>query len=137
MQDPPKPRFGGFYGETVRVLLINAPLALFFVSAHYTSWLFQERPNQPDLASGFVKLKESRGSKVYTTHGEAWASQALSNLFWITLAVCAVLLWLRTYLRPNTAVVRPPDEGVPYPAEFVAILIGIAGIAYSILMRGN
>ncbi|MFM5950958.1 MAG: hypothetical protein ACKOPM_17295 [Novosphingobium sp.] len=135
LEEEPEPRFGGFYGEPLRVLLINAPLALFLVSAEYTSWLFQERPRQPDPVNGFVQLMDHKGIRVFATPGEAWASQWLSNLFWIALALSVGLLWLRTFRRPDTPVFRLPEEGVPRPAEFVATLIGMAGIAYGILVR--
>jgi hypothetical protein len=135
VKEEPQPRFGGLFGEPVRVLLINAPLALFLVSAEYTSWLFQERPRQPEPASGFVQLTDHKGIRVYTTPAEAWASQWLSYLFWIVLAASVGLLWLRTFRRPDTPVIRLPEEGVPHPAEFVATLIVMAGMAYGILTR--
>lgn len=134
-QQEPEPHTGGFYGETVRALLINTPVVLFFISAEYTSWLSQERPRQPDLANGFVQLNEFRGFKAYSTPAEALVSQWLSNLFWIALAASAALLWLRTYRRPGTPVFRRSEEGVPRPAEFATIVIVMVGIAYGIIAR--
>ena len=134
-EQEPVPHVGGFYGETVRTLLINTPVVLFFVSAEFTTWLSQKRPHQPDPTNGFVQLNEFRGGKVYSTPAEALISQWLSNLFWIVLAASVVLLWLRTYRRPGTPVFRPSEEGVPHPAEFVTILIVIVGIIYGIVVR--
>lgn len=133
--DEPEPRFGGFYGEPVRVLLINVPLALRLLSIEYTSWLYQERPRQPDPANGYSQVMDFRGHKVFATPAEALASQWLSNLAWIVLVVCAGLLWLRTYNKPGTPVFRPPEDGVFHPAEFVAIVIGLAYFAASIVLR--
>lgn len=127
--EEPEPRFGGLYGEPLRVLLINAPLALFLVSAEYASWLFQERPLQPDPARGLTQAMDHKGTLVYAAPGEVLASQWLSNLFWIVLAVSVGVLWLRTFRRPDTPVIRLPEEGVPHPAEFIATLIVLAGMA--------
>ncbi len=122
-------------GESARVALINLPLALNVISAEYTSWLFQERPRQPDLSSGFVQVMHSRGGKVFATPSEAWASQWLSNLGWIVLAICVALFWLRTRLAPGSPLIRIPKEGVPYPAEFVATLIVLASIAWGVVTQ--
>ena len=135
MDEDQDPRSGWLLGEPARVLLINAPLVLFVVSAEYTSWLFQERPRQPDSAKGLIQVMDHKGTKVYVTPDEAWVSQWLSNLHWIVLAIGVGLFCLRAYLKPGTPVIRLPEEGVPHPAEFVATLVVMASIAFGILTR--
>lgn len=133
--DEPDQRLGWLLGEPARVALLNAPLALILLSAEYNSWLFQERPIQPDPSAGFVVLMDHKGTKVFAAPGEAWLSQWLSNLGWIVLAISVAVFIVRLRLKPGSPVIRPPEEGVPYPAEFVATLVVLITIAWGIFTR--
>jgi hypothetical protein len=135
LDEEPEQRFGWLLGERARVVLINVPLVLILASAEYTSWLFQERPGQPVPANGFVHLMDHKGIKIYATPGEAWTSQWLSNLGWIAMVISLSMFLLRNLLKPGTPVIRPPVEGVPYPAEFIATLVGLASIAFGVFTR--
>ena len=119
MEEDKDPRSGLLFGEPARVLLINVPLALFVVSAEYTSWLFQERPRQPDPASNFVQMMDHKGTKVYAAPGEVWASQWLSNLHWIVLTISLGLFCLRAHLKPGAPVFRG-SVGCGLPSSKVA-----------------
>ncbi len=133
--DGPDDRFGWLLGEPARAALINVPLVAFSVSAEYTSWLYRTRPRTPDPASGYVQPMDFKDLKVFASPTEAWLSHTLSTLFWTALALGVAGMVLRRWIKPDTPVFRLPEEGVHHPAELIMIVVGMATIAFGIVVH--